>query len=273
MTTGHHRHRAGAGGAGRGGLAGGGAPARTYEPRLEGDGIRRPPGGFRRRAHPGAGARAIAGHAAHVALRAALRLALRSLETPGASKLARSHKALAAVAGAAGGALGLAALPIELPASTIVMFRAIADIAREEGEDLADPATGLACLEVFALGGRSMGVEAGEAGYFAVRSLLARSVSEATRYVVERSVVDEAAPALVRFISQIASRFGLVVGQKVAAQSVPILGAIGGAAVNYAFMDHFQALARGHFTVRRLERAYGPEPVRREFDRLKAVGV
>ena len=67
-------------------------------------------------------ARAIAGHAAHVALRGALRLALRSLDTPGASKLARSHKALAAVAGAAGGALGLAALPIELPASTIVMF-------------------------------------------------------------------------------------------------------------------------------------------------------
>ena len=120
------------------------------------------------------------------------------------------------------------------------------------------------------MGGRGAGVEAGEAGYFAVRSLLARSVSEATRYVVERSVVDEAAPALVRFVSQIASRFGLVVGQKVAAQSVPILGAIGGAAVNYAFMDHFQALARGHFTVRRLERAYGAEPVRREFDRIKA---
>ena len=42
--------------------------------------------------------------------------------------------------------------------------------------------------------------------------------------------------------------------EKLAAQAAPILGAIGGAAVNAAFADHFQTLARGHFIVRRLER-------------------
>jgi len=38
--------------------------------------------------------------------------------------------------------------------------------------------------------------------------------------------------------------------------------------VNYAFIEHFQDMARGHFIVRRLERAYGEEDVRREYERL-----
>jgi len=51
-------------------------------------------------------------------------------------------------------------------------------------------------------------------------------------------------------------------------QSVPFIGAASGAAINYAFVDHFQTLARGHFTVRRLERIYGIVVVRAEFERL-----
>lgn len=53
-------------------------------------------------------------------------------------------------------------------------------------------------------------------------------------------------------------------------QAVPIVGAIGGAAVNAAFVDHFQTLARGHFTVRRLERTYGKATVRREYERIRS---
>lgn len=64
------------------------------------------------------------------------------------------HKSIAVLAGAAGGAFGIASLPVELPFSTTIMLRSIADIARAEGLDLADPKTALACLEVFALGGR-----------------------------------------------------------------------------------------------------------------------
>lgn len=52
------------------------------------------------------------------------------------------------------------------------------------------------------------------------------------------------------------------------AYSHPVFGALGGAAVNYAFIEHFQDVARGHFTVRRLERIYGKRLVRMEYERL-----
>jgi hypothetical protein len=58
------------------------------------------------------------------------------------------------------------------------------------------------------------------------------------------------------------------VTQKVAAQAIPVVGALGGAAVNYAFIEHFQDVARGHFTVRRHERVYGEDLVRAEYERL-----
>ena len=75
---------------------------------------------------------------------------------------------------------------------------------------------------------------------------------------------------MVRFLTQVAARFGIVVTQKFAAQAVPVIGAFGGAVVNYAFIDHFQDVARGHFTVRRLERIYGKDEIRREYDRIRA---
>ena len=59
-----------------------------------------------------------------------------------------------------------------------------------------------------------------------------------------------------------------MVTQKEPAQALPIIGALGGAAVNYAFIEHFQEMARGHFTVRRLERAYGKVTVRTEYERI-----
>ncbi|HKH96715.1 MAG TPA: EcsC family protein [Beijerinckiaceae bacterium] len=206
--------------------------------------------------------------AAEAALRASLRVALTTLRKEGAPSPRALHGTLAAASGAIGGALGLATLPVELPISTTLMLRAIAEIARQEGEDLADPEAALACVQVFALGGRSDADNLAESGYFAVRSALAKSVSEAARFVTERGVA-EGAPALVRLAAQIASRFGVVVSQKVAAQAVPVVGAIGGAAVNAAFMNHFQAIARGHFTVRRLERAYGKAPVQVAYDDLR----
>lgn len=178
------------------------------------------------------------------------------------------HKALASACGAAGGAFGLATLPFELPVSTIIMLRSIADIARSEGENLSDPETALSCVQVFALGGRSGSIDASESGYFAVRGILAKSVTEAARFIAERGVIERGAPAVVRFVTQVASRFGAVVTQKFAAQALPIIGALGGAVVNYAFIEHFQDIAKGHFTVRRLERAYGKAIVRSEYERI-----
>src|SRR6202011_3285660 len=202
--------------------------------------------------------------AIELALRAAL-LTMRR-KPKAASKLL--HKALATATGTAGGAFGLVTLPIELPVSTIIMLRSIADIARNEGEDISKPESALSCIQVFALGGRVGSANASESGYFAARGMLAKSVTEAARFIAERGVIEEGAPVLVRFIAQVASRFGIVVTQKIAAQTVPVVGALGGAAVNYAFIEHFQEVARGHFTVRRLERLYGKTIVRAEYERL-----
>jgi len=219
------------------------------------------------RALPASAAQAVA-TATSKALDVALHVALRTMRGAPQSGSPLLHKALAMASGAAGGAFGLAALPIELPVSTTIMLRAIADIAQSEGEDLGDAETALACVQVFALGGRSGAADASESGYLAARAMLAKSVTEAARYVTERGLIEEGAPILVRFLGQIASRFGVVVSQKVAAQAVPVVGALGGAAVNYAFIAHFQDVARGHFTVRRLERRYGKDLVDREYERL-----
>jgi hypothetical protein len=201
-------------------------------------------------------------------LELALKIALRTMRNSPHLESPRFHKALATASGAAGGALGLATLPIELPVSTVIMLRSIAAIAQSEGEDLTDPETALSCVQVFALGGRAGSGDASESGYFAVRGMLAKTVSEAARFIAERGVIREGGPLLLRFVTQVASRFGMVVSQKVAAQALPLVGALGGAAVNYAFIEHFQDVARGHFTVRRLERAYGKEVVRAEYERL-----
>ncbi len=206
--------------------------------------------------------------AATKGLEVALKVALRTMQRNPHAGSQLLHKALATASGAAGGAFGLAALPVELPVSTIIMLRSIADIARSEGENLSDPEAALSCVQVFALGGRSGSANVSESGYFAVRGMLAKTVPEAARLIVERGLVKEGSPALVRFVTLVASRFGVVVTQKVAAQALPIVGALGGAAVNYAFIEHFQDVARGHFTVRRLERAYGKELVRAEYERL-----
>jgi hypothetical protein len=221
---------------------------------------------------PGSASQAIAAATAK-ALEMALKVALRTIRpTPRATSQLLLHKVLATASGAAGGAFGLASLPLELPVSTVIMLRSIAEIARSEGEDLSDPEAALASVQVFALGGRPGATDAAESGYFAVRGMLANSVSQAARFIAERGLLEEGAPILVRFLSQVASRFGVVVTQKVAAQAVPVVGALGGGAVNYAFIEHFQDVARGHFIVRRLERAYGRDLVRTEYERLaKAV--
>jgi hypothetical protein len=211
--------------------------------------------------------------ATRAALEKALRVAVNSLnDAPRRASSDLLHKLTVAATGAAGGFFGLAALPVELPVSTIIMLRSIADIARSEREKLDTTEARLACLEVFALGGPTAKDDAAETGYFVVRAALARSISEAAAYVAERGLSQEGAPAIVRLIAQIASRFGIVVSEKVAAEAVPVIGAVGGAAINTVFIDHFQSMARGHFIVRRLERTYGPETVKSIYQDIPSAG-
>jgi len=178
-------------------------------------------------------------------------------------------KILCAGTGAVGGTFGLPALAIELPVSTCIMLRSIAEIARAEGEDLRSPGGRLACLEVFALGGKSPGDDAAESAYFVVRAGLGQEVRAALQYLAKEPADRAAAPVIVRFVQAVAQRFGIQVSEKVAAQAVPAIGAIGGAAINAGFMNHFQDMAHGHFTVRRLERRYGEELIRQEYTRCR----
>jgi hypothetical protein len=115
---------------------------------------------------------------------------------------------------------------------------------------------------VFALGGPTTRDDAVDAGYFAVRAAMAKGLVEAAEFVTRYGISGTGAPVLVRLLGQIAVRFGTPVSEKEILQSVPIIGALGGAAINVVFLNHFQDLARGHFIVRRLERKYGGEPVR-----------
>jgi hypothetical protein len=178
------------------------------------------------------------------------------------------HKALVVASGAAGGALGLAALPVELPLSTCVILRSIADIARSEEHDLSQIEVKLACLEVFALGGRPSKDDASESAYWLVRGALSKYITEAANHLAGKGLTDRSAPALLRLVAQIASRFGVMVSEQAAAIAIPIVGAATGGAINYLFMAHFQDMARGHFVVKRLEKKYGLDLVRKTYDEL-----
>ncbi len=213
--------------------------------------------------------RQVVTEATQKSLHAALTVALHTMGTPRNRNSGDFlHKIAAVATGAGGGAFGLPALVVELPLSTTIMLRSIADIARSHGEDLKETRSQLACLEVFALGGRAPHDDASETGYFAVRAALAKAISEAAQYIAERGIAKEGAPPFVRLVIQIAERFGIQVSEKVALQAVPVVGAAGGAIINLVFIDHFQNMARGHFTVRRLERTYGHEMVKYEYERL-----
>jgi hypothetical protein len=197
------------------------------------------------------------------ALEGAMQAALRSDPRRNPTPLSGAwlHRGLLAASGAAGGALGLPGTLVELPVSTTLLLRRIAAIAAEQGEDLTDPMVHAECLQVFALGGRDPTDDDAESGYFALRIALA----EALKGAVGRGL----GAMLPGFVGVVASRFGGPVGVKLSAQAAPVVGAAGGAAVNLAFLEHFSGTAQAHFTVRRLERQYGPALIRAGYEALR----
>jgi len=185
----------------------------------------------------------------------------------------RLHTAAAMTSGAVSGFFGLQTLAVELPLTTGIMFRSIADIARAEGESPQDPETVLQCMQVFAMGsGKSDDDDAAETAYYGVRVALSKAVTDALQYVAAHSAGNAGAPAMVRLIAALASRFGIVVTQKAMAQAIPVIGAVGGGLVNAVFISHFQDMARGHFAIRRLERVYGADAVQDAY-RVLAVDI
>jgi hypothetical protein len=209
--------------------------------------------------------------AVELAILNCLKLAIRSLESRGPRPPAvRVSSLLAGVSGGVSGFFGAAALAVELPVTTTLMLRAIADLARHNGEDLSTLDARLACVEVFGLGKPSSHKRL-DIGYYSSRALLNRLTQDASALLLERGVANVASTSVVNsLVSEIASRFGLVASERVAASAMPVIGAVGGATVNMIFMNHFQRLAHGHFTIRRLERRYGHTVVQRRYEATRA---
>lgn len=145
-----------------------------------------------------------------------------------------------ALSGAVGGFSGALGLLPDVGFTTLTIMREIADIARQEGEDLSDPDTRRACLEVFALrsfASTAQGEES-ELGFFSARALMRGR-------------------PIVMLIGEVASHYGMGLSRKFALQMMPVAGALCGASLNAAFLAHYRSLARAHFTIRRLERIHG----------------
>ncbi|SMG01756.1 EcsC family protein [Burkholderia singularis] len=232
--------------------------------------------------------------ATQLALRKCLHIALRTLGKSGGVAGAHEmpnkpsnllHKLAVATTGAAGGAFGLFALPVELPVTTTLMFRSICDIARSEGEDLSNAEAQLQCLAVLGMGGgfgRARGGADGsvppqpggaadedaDIGYFMLRGALAQAVSKASSEIASKGFTIHGSTALFRLVQTIASRFSVQVTEQIAAKSIPAIGAVLGATVNTLFIDHFQQAAHGHFAVRRLERKYGQAAVKAAYQAI-----
>jgi len=211
----------------------------------------------------------------HKALDFVLKNSMKSIgAAEGAQARPRLHTAAAMTTGAVAGFFGIEALLVELPLTTGIMFRSIADIARAEGESPDDPETVINCMQVFAMGSGSTDKDdAAETTYYGVRVALSKAVTDALQYVAAHGAARTSAPALVRLITVLASRFGIVVTQKAMAQAIPLIGAVGGGLVNTVFISHFQDMARGHFVIRRLERRHGAEAVQAAYKKLADGGV
>ncbi|KWA00540.1 peptidase [Burkholderia cepacia] len=213
--------------------------------------------------------------ATQLALRKCLNIALRTLGKPPAPDAEPGkpsnllHKLAVATTGAAGGAFGFLALPVELPVTTTLIFRSVCDIARSEGEDLGSVDTQLQCLAVLGMGGNpDKQEEDADLGYFVLRGALAQAISKASSDITTKGIAAHSSAAVFKLVQTVASRFSVQVTEQMAAKSIPAIGAVLGATVNTLFIDHFQQMAHGHFTVRRLERKYGPAAVKAAYQAI-----
>ncbi len=172
--------------------------------------------------------------------------------------------------------LGTAIFLGEIAVTTKFLMRTIMDIARSEGEDIYSLEGQMACLEVFALGGSSKDDDNLETSYYTTRAALNSSLQKVTATGV-KSVLDGlvasassiGSKSITNFVSKIAARFSILLSEKFLAQILPVVGAATGGTINYIFVQHFQKMATAHFTIRRLERSYGEEFIKKVYDGLK----
>jgi hypothetical protein len=143
------------------------------------------------------------------------------------------NTALSTVMGAAGGFGGLPSAMAELPVTTCVILGAIQGVAVEQGFDPRAENVPFDCLRVLASAGPLAHDDGSDLAFIATRLTLT-------------------GPTVQRLVASVAPRFAAALGQKLAAQTVPVLGAVAGAATNYAYTSYYQEMAHVHFGLRRL---------------------
>jgi hypothetical protein len=148
--------------------------------------------------------------------------------------------------GAAGGAGGLPTALAELPVAVTLILHAIRQAARAEGFDPDDPAIRAECIRVFGAGSPLAEDDGINTSFFSARLTLT-------------------GPAVQKLIATVAPKLAAALGQKLAAQAVPVIGAVTGAALNAAFMNYYTEIARVRFALLRLGQIHGAEQVMVEF--------
>ena len=134
---------------------------------------------------------------------------------------------------AAGGAGGLPTAMAELPVTTTLLLRVIQGVAVEHGFDPLSENVQFDCVQVFSAAGPLSDDDGADLGFLSARVALSGRAMQAV-------------------IAKVAPRLAVVLGQKLAAQAVPVLGAVAGAATNYAYTSYYQDMAHVHFGLRKL---------------------
>lgn len=210
------------------------------------------------------------------ALHKAINGAVKTMDNKPTKSSTIKHKLMAAGSGALGGVFGAPALVLEIPISTTIIMRAVADIARSEGFDVNDMETKRMCLEVFSLGGITKADDGSDTGYYFTRVALNEVMKsfnkELSKIVVEKGITRltpaQVGAMMAKLVEAVATKFGIVITGKIASQIVPVVGAVTGATINSLFVDYYQDMALGHFTIKRLEKKYDFEHLREEFEKL-----
>ena len=143
------------------------------------------------------------------------------------------NQAVSAAMGAAGGAGGLPTAMAELPVTTTLLLRVIQGVAVEHGFDPLSENVQFDCVQVFSAAGPLSDDDGADLGFLSARVALSGRAMQAV-------------------IAKVAPRLAVVLGQKLAAQAVPVLGAVAGAATNYAYTSYYEDMAHVHFGLRKL---------------------
>lgn len=188
---------------------------------------------------------------------------------------------LSALSGAVGGFSGEPGLIVELPITTTLIMRNIVDVATQFEGIRDTPEFSLQCLEVFTLGSsKSTSDDEMDSSYYTTRVGLAALMKDGTAFlatnsskVVLENVSKGTASPILNFISRIAAQFELVVAEKMLAEMIPVVGAVGGAIINVTFTDYYGTAAKYHFGLIYLENKYGKEFIQEQYEKSKELEV